>query len=496
MYADHRSGKDGGTFRFYRDKFTFYERAERRPRHNKLGRQGLPGGIFRHDLNGIKAADICSPHFVSLRWYRIICLFDIAFASQIWKPLSKLAVNMAEDNRVPVWLDCDPGHDDVFAILLAAYHPGIRLLGISTVFGNATLEKTTWNATSVLTAISKHQEIPVYQGLASPLVRPHLSENAEDIHGESGLDGTELLPEPLVKPRTDVPALDAAAAALRSCKPGTAWLVATGSLTNAAKLFQLHPDLVGHIKGLSIMGGAIGDGFTSAVYGVVDGKARVGNWTPWAEFNIIIDPEAAAFIFDTKELAAKTTILPLDVTHLVLARQDVQELLLYGADKAGLDDGKTRPVETTGARVGKTVLRTMLVELLMFFAKTYKEVFGIIEGPPLHDPLAVAAVLTGTPWEIPIYECDPNSSSEFPNKRERFDIKVITEGTHDDALHRGSQLGRTVATPLPPGAEGVRIPRGLDIEKFWMVLEECVQKADEANERALQAAPTTVPAVA
>lgn len=125
-----------------------------------------------------------------------------------------------------------------------------------------------------------------------------------------------------------------------------------------------------------------------------------------------------------------------------------------------------------------------------------REVFGIIEGPPLHDPLAVAAVLTGTPWEIPIYECDPNSSSEFPNKRERFDIKVITEGTHEDALHRGSQLGRTVATPLPPGAEGVRIPRGLDIEKFWMVLEECVQKADEANERALQAAPTTVPAVA
>ncbi|KUI66725.1 Uridine nucleosidase [Cytospora mali] len=388
---------------------------------------------------------------------------------------------MAEDNRVPVWLDCDPGHDDVFAILLAAYHPGIRLLGISTVFGNAPLEKTTWNATSVLTAISKHNEIPVYRGLAVPLVRPPLSNNAEDIHGESGLDGTELLPKPLVKPREDVSAFDAAAAALRSCKPGTAWLVATGSLTNAAKLFQTHPDLVSHIKGLSIMGGAIGDGFTSAVYGIVDGKARVGNWTPWAEFNIVIDPEAAAFIFDTKELAAKTTILPLDVTHLVLARQDVQELLLYGADKVGLDDGKTEPVETTGARIGKTVLRTMLVELLMFFAKTYKEVFGIIEGPPLHDPLAVAAVLTGTPWEIPIYEYDPNSSSGNPNQRERFDIKVITEGTHDDALHRGSQLGRTVATLLPPGEDGVRIPRGLDIEKFWLDLEECVQKADEAN---------------
>lgn len=88
--------------------------------------------------------------------------------------------------------------------------------------------------------------------------------------------------------------------------------------------------------------------------------------------NIIIDPEAAAFIFDNKKLAAKTTMLPLDVTHLVLARQDVQELLLYGADNAGLDRSKVDSVETTEPRKGKTTLRTMLVELLMFFAKTYK----------------------------------------------------------------------------------------------------------------------------
>jgi uridine nucleosidase len=110
-----------------------------------------------------------------------------------------------------------------------------------------------------------------------------------------------------------------------------------------------------------------------------------------------------------------------------------------------------------------------------------RDVFGIIEGPPLHDPLAVAAVLTGTKWEIPFYESDPNSSSDSPNKRERFAVKVITEGTHDDALHRGSQLGRTIATLLPAGEEGVRIPRGLDTTKFWQALEECVQRADEAN---------------
>ncbi|KKY34722.1 putative inosine-uridine preferring nucleoside hydrolase [Diaporthe ampelina] len=402
---------------------------------------------------------------------------DVNSVADVMKVLER----RKEAGSVPVWLDADPGHDDVFAILLAAYHPGIKLLGISTVFGNAPLEKTTWNATSVLTAIGQHERIPIYPGASSPLQRPRLSENAEDIHGESGLDGTTLLPEPLVQPRRDVAAIDAAAAALRSCKPDTAWVVATGSLTNAAKLFQTHPDLIGHVKGLSLMGGAVGDGFTSAVYGIVDGKARIGNWTPWAEFNIIIDPEASAFIFETKELAAKTTILPLDTTHLVLARQDVQELLLYGADRVSLNDSKTEPVETTGPRIGKTVLRTMLVELLMFFAKTYKDVFGIIEGPPLHDPLAVAAVLTGTKWEIAFDERDPNSSSDSPNKRERFAVKVITEGTHDDALHRGSQLGRTIATLLPAGEEGVRIPRGLDTTKFWQVLEECVQRADEAN---------------
>lgn len=110
----------------------------------------------------------------------------------------------------------------------------------------------------------------------------------------------------------------------------------------------------------------------------------------------------------------------------------------------------------------------------------YRDHFGIVEGPPLHDPLAVAAVLTGTEWEIEFYEYDKNNPST-DNKRERFDIKVITEGTHEDALRRGSRLGQTIATLLPPGEEGVRIPRGLDIPKFWKVLEECVQRADEAN---------------
>lgn len=111
-----------------------------------------------------------------------------------------------------------------------------------------------------------------------------------DIHGESGLDGTDLLPQPLTPAIRDVSAVDAMAKALKAEPAGTAWLVATGSMTNVAMLFAKHPELVGHIKGLSIMGGAIGGGFTTAVYGVVDNIARIGNWTQFAEFNIFVDP--------------------------------------------------------------------------------------------------------------------------------------------------------------------------------------------------------------
>lgn len=117
-----------------------------------------------------------------------------------------------------------------------------------------------------------------------------------------------------------------------------------------------------------------------------------------------------------------------------------------------------------------------------------------MEGPPLHDPLAVAAVLTGSKWEIDFHDYDVNSpNASATTTRERFDITVVTEGSHDDAQHRGSRLGQTIATLLPPGEEGVRIPRGLDIPTFWTVLEECVQRADEANE-ALSRASTVADA--
>ncbi|KAI1767564.1 Inosine/uridine-preferring nucleoside hydrolase domain-containing protein [Hypoxylon sp. FL1150] len=226
------------------------------------------------------------------------------------------------------------------------------------------------------------------------------------------------------------------------------------------------------------MGGSVGGGFTPAVMGVVDGRARVGNYTEWAEFNVLIDPEAAAAVLGDPVLAGRTTLVPLDLTHLVLATREVQELLLYGPPEEKDSDGTKREGR------GKTDLRVMLVELLNFFASTYRDVFGIVEGPPLHDPLAVAAILEGTEHEIPFYDYDAKKP-EGADRRERFAVEVVTDGTLEDARHRGAQTGRTLVKLLPPGSEGVRIPRGLDIPHFWKVMEECCERADKANEKIL-----------
>ncbi|KAK2592851.1 Uridine nucleosidase 1 [Conoideocrella luteorostrata] len=367
-------------------------------------------------------------------------------------------------SQVPVWLDCDPGHDDVFAMLLAAYHTRIKLLGISTVFGNASLDHTTRNAASVLTAIGKHKDIPLYRGSPKALERPAV--HAPDVHGESGLDGTDLLPQPQCEP-LERPAVEAMYEAVMAQSPGTAWIVATGSLTNLGALLRQHPDVTAHIKGISLMGGSFGGGFSDAVMGMVDNKERIGNITTWAEFNILIDPEAAAEVFHNKEVAKKTTVVPLDLSHQVLATDEVRSLLLYGL--GGNPEGE-----------GKTTLRQMLVELLYFFAKTYADVFGITAGPPLHDPIAVAAVLVGTPDEIPFHEWDSGKSAS-PKHEERFEVTVVTEGTFEQAKDENAQTGRTIAKVLPPGEEGVRIPRSMDVAKFWQVTEECISRADERN---------------
>ncbi|KAK6356952.1 Uridine nucleosidase 1 [Orbilia javanica] len=336
--------------------------------------------------------------------------------------------------RIPVWLDCDPGHDDAFAILIAALHPSFNLLGISTIHGNSSLLKVTNNALSLLTAFGR-PDVPVYPGSNKPFMRPAV--HASEIHGDSGIDGTTLLPAPTSKPQTK-PAVEAMRDAIMSTPKGTCALVVTGTMTNAALLFAAFPETANHIKAISIMGG----GFT------------LGNITKTAEFNIYCDPESAASIFTLPALSNKIILAPLDLTHTVLVTPSVQKTLM------------STP----------STFRTMLYELLMFFSETYIQVFGMTEGPPLHDPVAVAALM------------DESFGMEF--EFEETGVKIICNG---------EDMGRTVKVAegegvnehegkqvlgdggLGVGEVKVKVGKKLNVAKFWEVVMDVVERADKVS---------------
>ena len=187
----------------------------------------------------------------------------------------------------PILLDCDPGHDDAIALLLALGSDELELRGVTTVAGNQTLEKTTANAIRVL-ELAGRAEIPVAAGAGRPLVRePRV---AADVHGETGLDGPDL-PPPRARPSTEH-AVDFLAERIDG-----ATLVATGPLTNVALLLARHPEA--RPERIVLMGGAIAE----------------GNVTPAAEFNIWADPEAAQRVFTS---GLDVTMVGLDVTHRAL----------------------------------------------------------------------------------------------------------------------------------------------------------------------------------
>ncbi|KAL2848125.1 Inosine/uridine-preferring nucleoside hydrolase domain-containing protein [Aspergillus pseudoustus] len=361
---------------------------------------------------------------------------------------------------IPLWLDCDPGHDDAFAILLAAHHPSLNLLGITTIHGNASLENTTINATRVLEAIGR-PEIPVYPGTTKPFCRPAV--HAPNIHGDSGIDGTKLLPKASKAPITDKNPILAMRDALMAQPRGVPWVIATGTLTNVALLFATFPEVAAHIKGLSIMGGGVGEGFSEAPISKLNGhEDRIGNVTPLAEFNIYCDPESSQSIFSNPILAPKTFLITLDLTHQVLASADVQTRILYG-------DGDPSTAPTT--------LRQMLYELLLFFASTYEAEFGLTTGPPLHDPLAVAVILSTLNPEFA--ESYSTKALKFDNRNgERFSVTVVTDGLHGSDIALVGPLGRSVVTSNPAG---VTIPRGVDLEAFWRLILDCIRRADEWN---------------
>ncbi|RKF56975.1 Uridine nucleosidase [Golovinomyces cichoracearum] len=276
------------------------------------------------------------------------------------------------DGKIPIWLDCDPGHDDAFALLLISHHPRLHALGASTVYGNSSLNHTTCNTLSPLTAF-RSTHISVHPGAANPLCRPSIS--APDIHGVSGIDGTSFLPKSVTH-ASKVSAVPAMARAIFDTPSGSAWIIATGALTIIAHLLRAYPKVTTWVAGVSVMGGAVGDSFTSAKMGHVDKIDQIGNISKWAEFNILADPEAAQEVLSCSLLQGKIILIPLELTHLVIATEDVRQSLLWGKCSREKMNGNERIIKKPNH------LRQMMFELLNFFADTYAESFGFTSGPP------------------------------------------------------------------------------------------------------------------
>lgn len=265
----------------------------------------------------------------------------------------------------PVLLDCDPGHDDVFAIWLAAGNSAIDLLGVTTVGGNGYLEHTTRNAQIALT-VAGVTAVPVAAGADKPLTR-ELTPGAW-IHGDNALGGPEL-PEPTVPldPRHAVQFLADTLAAAK--EPIT--LIPTGPLTNIALLLQQHPEVHKNIKEIIWMGGSTGRGNVGA----------------YPEFNAWADPEAAAVVFAS---GLPLTMVGLNISHQALITEEV--ITRIGA------------VGNTTAAFG--------VELLRFFCNSYDKAEGMPEGP-LHDPITVAIAIDRAVATIQRCHVDVETSGEF-----------------------------------------------------------------------------------
>jgi inosine-uridine nucleoside N-ribohydrolase len=311
--------------------------------------------------------------------------------------------------RQPIVLDCDPGHDDALAILLAAAAPSLELVAITTVAGNQSLDKTTLNARRIC-SVANIRDVPIAAGCDGPLVRSRIA--SPEIHGESGLDGPSFgTPTVALDPRHAVDVILDAAHGHEGLV-----LVATGPLTNVATALERDPGLAQRLRRLVLMGGAIG----------------LGNVTPAAEFNIGADAEAARLVFES---GLAITMVPLETTHRALATPEVVERI------AALD----------------FPLAHVCVELLEFFAETYKRVFGFA-APAVHDPCALA-------WLI-----DP---SIVPTRRMRVDIETQAEFSY----------GRTVCdvhgvTGRPPNAE---VGMDLAVERFWELMIGAVASYAEAE---------------
>lgn len=303
----------------------------------------------------------------------------------------------------PIILDCDPGHDDALAILLACAATELDVRAITTVGGNQTLEKCTLNARRICT-VAGITGVPIAAGAAAPL-RGELH-IGDYVHGTSGLDGPAF-PEPTV-PLSSEPARELLRRVLLEGSEKTT-IVATGPLTNIAELILQGDHVARRIEQIVIMGGS----------------TERGNDTPYAEFNIRVDPEAAEIVFGS---GLPVTMCGLNVTHQALATPEVLD--------------RFRDLGTT--------LGDICVELLTFFSASYLRTWGFV-APPLHDPVAVARVI------------DPSLVRCVPAP-----VAIETQGVHT--------RGATVVDlhHMTGAPDNALVAMTLEVERFWDRMVEAV----------------------
>lgn len=247
---------------------------------------------------------------------------------------------------IPVVIDCDPGHDDALALMLAWAHPRLAVTAITTVAGNQSLSKVTNNALAIATVLGI-RDVPIAAGAARPLVRQ--TRHAAQIHGESGLDGVRLpRPEVELDPRHGT---DVLTESVLSAPKNQATIIALGPLTNLALAVHRAPELASHVREVVFMGGAVSG----------------GNATSCAEFNVLADPEAAQIVLSA---GWPITMVGLDVTRTALASPPMRDRVRAVPGPVGV----------------------MADEILTAYSAAYSTI-GRLGGAMVHDPCAVARVI-------------------------------------------------------------------------------------------------------
>ena len=289
-------------------------------------------------------------------------------------------------SRQRIIIDCDPGQDDAVALFLAMASPGeFEILGITAVAGNVPLELTQRNV-RLMCDIAGREDIPVFAGCDRPMVRDLLT--AEKVHGKTGIDGVEIV-EPQT-PLQEQHAVDFIVETLRAAEDESVTLVPTGPLTNIGTVIDRAPDVLAKIRQLVIMGGAMREG---------------GNYSPSAEFNILVDPHAAAIVFDC---GRPITSMGLDVTHQVLStRARVERIRALGNPVA----------EATAGMLG-------------FFERHDSKKYGV-EGAPLHDPCTIAWLLDPQLFEGKFCNLSVETQSELTMGHTAIDFWHVTDRPHN-----------------------------------------------------------------